>query len=45
MALIERIEAAAVYSRDIMHSTSQTIFERDVDSFLRDMVDDDGLAW
>jgi hypothetical protein len=36
----------AHYARDIMHSTTQIIFERDVDSFLRDMVDDDdGLAW
>jgi hypothetical protein len=32
-------------ARDIMHSTSQIIFERDVDAFLRDLVDDDGLAW
>jgi hypothetical protein len=31
---------------DLIARTAQIIFERDVDSFLRDMVDDDdGLAW
>jgi hypothetical protein len=42
---MHRRHESQIMPDDLIAQTAQIIFERDVDSFLRDMVDDDGLAW